>query len=169
MQNKSDRNAFAGDIDTKTKPHGAREKLKTGLAGEPPNPQPQKTWLVEYAVTDVDMGENRTLTEYGLVEAQNITAAEDEALRAHVPEGFSEEEPFAPEDNEYGGWTTMNGFRAFEFSDDHASVDSGSILWIKRLQEVDEADAPVVRKYLGRNLTYEQMKAEDEEQIRLRA
>jgi hypothetical protein len=170
MQSHPDRNALSGDIDTKTKPHGDREKLKTGLAGEQPNPQPQKTWLVEYAVTDVEMGMDRTLTDYGLVEAQNITEAEDEALRGHVPEGFSEEgSPFAPEDSEYGCWTTMDGLRAFELSDRHASVDAGSILWIKRLQEVDAADAPVVRKYIERMLTYEQKNAENQEQKRLRA
>lgn len=169
MQNISDRNAVSGDIDAKTKLHGARERLKSGLGGEQPNPQPQKTWLVEYAVTDVDMGIDRTLTDYGLVEAQNITEAEDEALRVHVPEGFSEEEaPFAPEDNEFGCWTTMNGFRAFELSDRHEPVDAGSIFWIKRLQEVDAADVSVIRKYIDRMLTWEQMNAEDEEQKRLR-
>jgi hypothetical protein len=169
MQNQQENRPLSDHNDTKMKPDNDREKVKKELTGKKSNPKPPKTWLVEYAVTDVCMGEDRTLTQYGLVEAQNITEAEDKALRSHVPEGFSEEEaPFAPEDNQYGCWTTMNGFRAFALSDKHASVDAGSIFWIKRLQEVDAADAPVVRRYIERMLTCEQREAEDGEQLRLR-
>ena len=132
-----------------------------------PPPEQQHTWLVRYAVSNVGLdGDSRTLTNYGLVEAHDIKTAEVKALRKHVPEGFSLAPPHAPENSEEGEWTTWwGGFRAFQLSENHADTDAGSFFWIKSLHEVDAADAPILSKYLSRNLTYEQIEAEEKEQI----
>ena len=145
------------------------KKLKSRRETTPtkviPPPEQQRTWLVRYAVSNVGLlADSRTLTNYGLVEAPDIKAAELEALFNHVPEGFSGLPPHAPEDNEWGQWTTWAGFRAFELSDKHADVDAGSVFWIEGLYEVDAGDAPILSKYLSRNLTWEQIEAEKNEQ-----
>lgn len=128
----------------------------------------KKFWLVTYVTTDIRGGDYRDLEHHGVVEARDILAAEEAALREHVNEGFSEEEPFGPEDNEDGTWFAFRGLRAFEISDTHAEVDAGNVLWIENLREIDAADAQVLMKHLHRDLTPEQRKAEEAEQIRLR-
>jgi hypothetical protein len=125
----------------------------------------KKTWLVEYAVTEVSFGDERTLAQFGLIQGTDIRDAELEALREHVPEGF----PDAPEDeNEEGEWGRYCGLRAFKLSDEHPAVDAGSIYWVKSLREVDPHDVPILAKYIDRSLTYKQIEEEENEQIRLR-
>jgi hypothetical protein len=129
----------------------------------------KKTWLVEYAVTEVSFGDERTLTQFGLIQGTDIRDAELEALREHVPEGFANSPANDPEDNEEGEWLNYCGLRAFELSDNCPAVDAGSIYWVKSLREVNPQDAPILAKYIDRGLTYKQMAAEENEQIRLRS
>ena len=90
----------------------------------------QKHWLVTKATLVISGDYYNKFKGRFVVEAPDIQSAEDAALRIHVPEGFSEEKPFAPwtkGETEAGEWTTVEGFRAFEFSDDHSAVDAGNL------------------------------------------
>ena len=83
----------------------------------------KKTWLVEYAVTEVSFGDERTLTQFGLIQGTDIRDAELEALREHVPESFANSPASDPEDNEEGEWGNYCGLRAFKLSDKYPAVD----------------------------------------------
>jgi hypothetical protein len=143
----------------------ARQEVEAAKLTQPVNGQ--KFWLVTYATTHVADDYN-TLNHHGVVEAADIKAAEREALDRHANEGFSCEEPFGPEDNEEGRWIIWQGFRAFKLSENHAAVDVGDVLWVEHICEIPAADAQVLIKHLHRDLTYEQQKAEEAEQLRLR-
>jgi len=144
------------------------KKLKPRCEAAPANaspPREQKHWLVKYAVTDIGLlCDQRTLTEPGIVEAPDIKAAEDEALRTHAQEGYSEEEPFAAVDSELGKWINFGGFRAFEIGENHCDVDAGNVLWVEFIQEVSGEDAAILKKHLN----YGHTKAEEDEQYKLR-
>lgn len=129
---------------------------------------PERIWLFRCAVTTVASDDVATYGDFGLVRAQNILAAEDLALRQHVPEGFLESEPFEATDNERGEWTVWVGFRAFQLSEDHPVVDAGNIFWIDSIREVDAGDAAVLAKYLMEDLSWEQYQAMHKEQLSLR-
>jgi hypothetical protein len=129
-------------------------------------PELQKTWLVQYAVMTFGGDDEETYTNYGLVVAPDILAAEETALRKHVEEGFEDED-----DDEKGGeWTTVYpGFRAYQLNSEHAQIDSENVFYIKSLREVDPADVPILRKYLDRKITPEQELAEEQQQLALRS
>ena len=142
-------------------------KSKHQAPGETPSTK-KKTWLVEYAVTDVSFGDERTLTNFGLLQGIDLRDAEMAALREHAAAWFAESPSGAPENNEYGKWGTYSGLRAFKLSEQHSDLDAGNIYWVKSLREVDSQDVSILAKYIDRRLTYEQIEAEEKEQIRLR-
>jgi hypothetical protein len=149
-------------------PHSSDDVRASSAVGAQAPPSPaDRTWLVRYAVTVFGLEHEASYCDFGLVDAPDIKAAEDMALRGHVPEGFSEDEPFEAT-NDGGEWTFWNGFRAFELSKDHVDVDSGNIFWVEWIREVAVDDAPILKKYLINSLTWDQLEAEKKEQRKLR-
>ena len=161
-----------GNLEGKPKvPHGTSDATAQPAiedAAQTPPRSPERVWLFRCAVTTVASDDVATYGDFGLVRAQDILAAEDLALRQHVPEGFSESEPFEATDSERGEWTVWVGFRAFQLSEDHPVVDAGNIFWIDSIREVDAGDAAVLAKYLMEDLSWEQYQAMHKEQLSLR-
>jgi hypothetical protein len=135
------------------------------------------TWLITYGTYEPGMDCGKEVTDIGLLDAsQDIKEAETLALMHHVPEGFDEstKEPTPIKKSDFDGtyqapgeWTSFNGFRAFQLSDEHAEVDAGNIFWIKEMRVVDPADVLVMKKYLG-GWSYEKERSERWQQLRLR-
>jgi hypothetical protein len=114
-----------------------------------------KYWLATCVTRLID-GDYADHESYCIVIAPDILAAENEALRLHVPEGFNEETglPWTEQDYEEEGaedyisgkWITCNGFRAFELDGDRPQVDANNIFFIRHLREISREEAAVYEK-----------------------
>jgi hypothetical protein len=110
--------------------------------------EPLKTYLVKYGIRTPDFCYYRNDFSTGLVQAANLYAAYDAALKFHVSEAFDEDD-----EEVRGQWVKVqskSGLQlGFELGDDYPDVDARCLLWIEKLVEVEPSDVAVVERYLA--------------------
>lgn len=120
------------------------EKTTSEGDSEADRESPQlKTYIVKFAIRqpDPDGGASyRDDYSTGLVRAENVHTAQEEAMKLHIPEAF--------ETPPSGDWI-MDGKECFGFRiEGCAPVDEGCEYWIEGLVEVRPEDVATIERYL---------------------